>query len=319
MKETFRNYRMDNFKAVLIFLVVFGHLLECFGGRTRLGLYFVIYTFHMPAFAFATGRFSKQSAGRLIKKIAYPYFIYQILYLMFQRFYLREENLIQFTVPYWLLWYLMSSFCWTLLLEIIDGEDWDKKRVVVVSVLLALVVGFDKSVGMSLSLSRTIVLLPFFVIGHYRSLEKIAERYHFLLQGISMVLVVLSVYMIWMKVDVIKGVWLYHSISYAAGEYSVWIRGGVLLVALAWIVCLLSIMPNKEIKIVTSLGRYTFPVFLLHGFIVRWAAKINLFHGTESHNIFMAFVTACVICLCIGNKWIVKLLHFTFSMDRIKA
>ena len=31
-----RNYKLDNIKAILIFLVVLGHLLECFEGEIKL-------------------------------------------------------------------------------------------------------------------------------------------------------------------------------------------------------------------------------------------------------------------------------------------
>lgn len=150
---------MDNMKALLIFMVVLGHLLECFGGR--LFLYYTIYMFHMPAFVYVTGYFSRTNPERLIKKTFYTYAIYQILYLLFQRFYLKQENQIQFTTPYWLLWYLLSLCWWMLLLQIIDWKEFSKKTILGGVGLLALIAGFDKSIGYYMSLSRTIVLLPF--------------------------------------------------------------------------------------------------------------------------------------------------------------
>lgn len=54
-----RNYKYDNLKALLIFLVVFGHVLESVPGEYRRIIYLTIYTFHMPMFIYISGYFSK--------------------------------------------------------------------------------------------------------------------------------------------------------------------------------------------------------------------------------------------------------------------
>ena len=50
-----RNYRMDNIRCILIFLVVFGHMLTWIPKADT--PYRIIYLFHMPAFLFLTGYF----------------------------------------------------------------------------------------------------------------------------------------------------------------------------------------------------------------------------------------------------------------------
>ncbi|WP_455034918.1 acyltransferase family protein [Lachnoanaerobaculum gingivalis] len=57
-KHRKRNYRLDIFKGVLIFLVVFGHFLLPVKEREYAlfnKLFFFIYSFHMPAFIFLSG------------------------------------------------------------------------------------------------------------------------------------------------------------------------------------------------------------------------------------------------------------------------
>ena len=157
---------------MLIFLVVFGHLLECFYGNIQLWLYSVIYSFHMPAFVYTTGYFSRFDSKRYINALLYPYCIYQILYLLFQRFYLKEDNVLQFTTPYWLLWYLLSTMFWMLFLQFIEGKKLHSKAILIVSFLCALFIGYDNSIGYYLSLSRTIVLFPFYIAGYFRSCRK---------------------------------------------------------------------------------------------------------------------------------------------------
>lgn len=60
-----RIYKWDNAKALLMFLVVLGHFTEPF---TEAGypliyrsIFMILYTFHMPAFIFISGMFSKST------------------------------------------------------------------------------------------------------------------------------------------------------------------------------------------------------------------------------------------------------------------
>lgn len=79
MEQKKRTPYIDNTKAVLIALVVFGHLLESvsFSGKTM--LYIAIYTFHMPAFVFLSGLCFKKGTP-WVRKLLAPYLVYQAIY-----------------------------------------------------------------------------------------------------------------------------------------------------------------------------------------------------------------------------------------------
>src|SRR5699024_7852784 len=87
MSDVVRNAYFDNANVLLIFLVVFGHMIQAFTGESS-GidtLYMWMYTFHMPAFIFlarffAKGSGNKQYILKLAKKLLLPYIIFQILY-----------------------------------------------------------------------------------------------------------------------------------------------------------------------------------------------------------------------------------------------
>ncbi|WP_281276902.1 acyltransferase family protein [Enterococcus pingfangensis] len=53
-----RDYQIDNIKGLLIILVVFGHMLLA-SSKENNWLLTLIYSFHMPAFIFLNGVFSK--------------------------------------------------------------------------------------------------------------------------------------------------------------------------------------------------------------------------------------------------------------------
>lgn len=45
------------------------------------------------------------------------------------------------------------------------------------------------------------------------------------------------------------------------------------------------------------------PVFLLHGFLIKWMEKSAFFHWSENVNLLIAAVLSAGICICLGNPW----------------
>ena len=78
-----RDYRFDNLKGFLIFLVVLGHAIEKFQGKSLMisgSIYSVIYSFHMPAFIFISGFFTnkaqinQQYYRKIVKTLLIPFY-----------------------------------------------------------------------------------------------------------------------------------------------------------------------------------------------------------------------------------------------------
>lgn len=74
-----RDAFFDNAKLLLIFFVVFGHMIQPFIGESNAihTLYMWVYTFSMPAFIFLAGFFAKGSGNmayilQLTKKLLFP-------------------------------------------------------------------------------------------------------------------------------------------------------------------------------------------------------------------------------------------------------
>lgn len=115
-----RNYQDDNIKCFLIFCVVLGHFLEWIGFNS---LYCIIYSFHMPCFLFLTGHYAKYDRKKIIGNIVYPYCLFQVLYLIFQEVVIEKTEIkIQFTTPYWLLWYMVAMLFYYLLIPFIEEK-----------------------------------------------------------------------------------------------------------------------------------------------------------------------------------------------------
>ncbi|MFZ6771872.1 acyltransferase family protein [Undibacterium sp. SXout7W] len=164
-----RNIPIDNIKAVLIFMVVFGHLIELHIGNDHFlrSIWIAIYAFHMPMFALVSGMFSKASLderqiGQLVKNIVAPLIAFEVLYEVVECLLHGELSIYSGLIaPYWMLWYLLSLLSWRLLLPLFARLQFP----VVLSLILALVTTYSEHIGYTLSLSRTFMFFPFFLLG----------------------------------------------------------------------------------------------------------------------------------------------------------
>lgn len=318
IRQTERNYQLDNMKAFLIFCVVFGHLLESFGGLHRQFIYMVIYSFHMPAFSYTTGYFARPRPRYALTHILYPYLLYQTLYLCFQRYVLHQPTTFQYTTPYWLLWYLMAYFFWMLLLPIFEGVQTAWQPVAVAAVtLVALLAGRDPTVGYSFSISRMVVFYPFFLLGYYRIPDRIIHRLGKRTTGGLAVVILAGGVLLWSTLTNLPVSSFYQSSSYFSdGQLDLsllWIRFFSLAAALVWVLMLQTVMPKCRIPAVSALGKYTMSVFLLHGFVIRWIQMRSFFVWNEATCILVAFLGAVLLCALLGNSVVFKLFSFTFS------
>lgn len=165
-----RDALFDNAKAILIFLVVFGHLISSRLGEAPWlrGIYFIVYMFHMPAFIFITGYFSKNTEkGRnvAVQSFLMPYILFNTLFALMSYFVEgSEKNFFDFykiTAPCWGMWFLLVVFIWKLL-----AKDLMKLRgAIPISFLLGLGLPFFRDFSTTLSLGRVFFLLFFFVAG----------------------------------------------------------------------------------------------------------------------------------------------------------
>ncbi len=282
--EDKRNWRLDNARAVLIVLVVLGHMVHWGNFPGSQFLYRLIYAFHMPGFALLSGLCWKGiGKGRVLRRLAWPYFIFQSVYLLFDRLgplaVAWKPEPLTYTKPYWLLWYLMALMGWNVLAAIMPEGKRTGLAILAGSVGFALLVGFDPELDYYLSLSRTLVLFPFFWGGVLlrRSGRSFPERPW--MRPAAAGGFALCAGGIWLLGDRLDVRWMYHGFPYPDLNYNPLIRLGLLALAAVLIACLLALVPNRRVEVVTYLGQNTMPVFLLHGFVVRGFGWLGAFHG----------------------------------------
>lgn len=311
-----RDYSLDNIRFFLIFTVVFAHLLEVCKPFTGSGyIYKFIYSFHMPAFLFLFGYNIKYSGKQIIYRWCIPYLIFQSAYLVFARCVLDSDIEFQYTTPYWLLWYMLACIFYQLLLPLFDTTDKRRQKIAVLVVfIIALVIGYDDSVGYYMSLSRFFVFQPWFLLGYYCKKNGILEamsihsKIRLPIFLVSAVVILISI-PFFLCTDLPKEL-LYGSYSYSNCSSTLWMRAAIFMISLSWNVFLfVGVKPylDRKILLITRIGQNTWPVFLLHGFLVK-AAPFYLSHllSTPLWVILFAFL----ILVVFGNKIFNKVIYY---------
>ncbi|WP_428908834.1 acyltransferase family protein [Niallia sp. Krafla_26] len=288
-----RDYFFDNAKFILIFLVVFGHFLRTFIHDNELiySLYKVIYTFHMPAFILISGYFAKgfKKKGyikKTAKKLIIPYLLFQTIYSFFYYFlYQKPELTIDPLDPHWSLWFLISLFFWNVMLYMF--ARFKSVHALTLSFLIALVIGFFDFVSGYLSLSRTFVFFPLFLLGYFLKKEHFYRLLSNKLKMIS-ILIFLTVFGLFYFFPNLNYEWLLGSKSYdemgVEPFFAMLIRLGVYPLSLIMMASFFALVP-KEQTFFSNLGRNSLYVYLLHGFFIRIFRVSEMktyFHDAES-------------------------------------
>lgn len=310
MKE--RVYKFDNIKALLIFLVVFGHVLRPFITNDALinFLYVFIYLFHMPAFIFIMGKFAKPNIKR-IKLFVFLYFPFQIIYFLLFEYILIDKTYSPFSFfnPVWILWYLIVAAIYTAATYVLPKETSKAKIIIIIvaAFLLALLVGHIPFIGLEFSLSRLFVFAPFFLIGYYNLLPEKNGMGHAIIWGlISIVLVFYYILSHSICIDE-----LHHKVPYIITNSTLTTRAVAMITAFCIIKFLLSIIPNKQIPVFSDIGQHTLFIFLFHGFIVKFVFK---FYTPANPLLFgIVFTVFTVVLLWICDVAYQKLKHSILS------
>lgn len=270
-----------NIKFILILLVVLGHLMEryIYIDHNMYILYAFIYMVHMPLFAFVSGYFSKNSLQRIAQtwKIGGDFFILHVGWLPISLLLTGEIG--NWKCPYWYFWYLLSLFCWkwmgTLLLYLEKRMFSKKSRsfrlfMIMMAIAFGCFSGALSDVGRDFSLSRTLVLFPFYYIGlccPKEVLTKIKKlRFFWILPAFCMVVIG----GIWL-LDLIPVTFLYHAEGFGAFNLSLvlGLQARLVCYILAALLglAILALTPNRQCAF-SKFGVDTMLVYMLHGLLM---------------------------------------------------
>ena len=275
-----RDYLWDNIKAILIFLVVLGHVLELCDRQIYPSIFMdkFIYMFHMPAFIFVSGFLAKSYCTngkvrsiKVINLMAY-YLIFQIIFFAI-RIVIDHQTNFSILEPNRGLWYLLALIMYYLMIPVI--EKLSPILVIGLSIIFSLLVGVEtKNIDNFMGIQRAIVFSPFFCIGYYLTSEKIEKlrSINIIVRiVVSIVITAVSSVTLYLMNDQLKLSLFYGKSNYQELKYTVLqgfsLRALVILMASSLIFVLILILPSKK-TFFSFIGKNSLQIFILHMAII---------------------------------------------------
>lgn len=305
MKE--RSQFWDNYKGILIFLVVFCHFIYAYAVRLEESLaysiYTFVYTFHMPAFVFCTGYFSKSERSRsknaLVQMFLY-YAVFNSLMMWFAHAYLGSS--LKLLTPYYSYWYILAIIMW----RAVAGDLGNVKGIVLISALVTLALGGWKEFTNVLALRRTVAFFVFFIAGYKLDREKV-ERFLQRRKPWHMALGAVLV-----AAGCIVGFWAVKRFGITDGmtmmaPYGSWKdlvrRVMLMMISFAAIAGLFLIVPNRKIPLLTKFGRNSLIIYVVHRFItIIYYKEFFTYKTYTDRYLLYALLATVVTCVVVGGE-----------------
>lgn len=314
-------FKIDNIKAIMIFLVVLGHFIA----RLESNLYAselvkLIYLIHMPVFVVITGYlFNKSTRKNLINNIntsLIPYLVFQCIYIVFKYFTIdinqSRQFILELLTPGSVHWFLLCLFFWRLVTPKIHYTRLN----LILILLLPMIIGYFDQFGNFLALARLVNFYPYFFIGyHFLDLD-ISN----LLKHKKRVIIICFIFIIILFL-VYKNLTLAHltlNIGYKSLELNdlngFIIRFFQYIISAILSFSIILLIPNKK-YFFTYLGRRTLSIYLLHNYFIYIVVYL-----IKKEGVLLFFVLAIITTILLGSnlssKYMTKFIEL-FYIPRI--
>lgn len=272
-----RDAALDNLKGLLMISVVYVHFYDMLGQKTA--LLFTIRTLvlavQMPLFLFLCGYFGKNAEKR--RRAAWadyliPFLIFNTLYYMIR---VEQQPELKYGLlrPLNMYWFLLTL----LIIRVLMPELVRIRCLLPLSIVLALLVGGDTYFGRTLSLSRTVCFLPFYLMGYYCTEEHMRRIRKIPIPAALTGAAAGALLSLWLtdtlKIDQDASHPFQLVNSYAKQGLDPWegmvFRLGIYIAAPLLGILLIRLIPSKRC-ILTGIGRGSMTVYLLHAFPMLW-------------------------------------------------
>lgn len=300
-----RDFLFDNYKAILIILVIIGHFTDL-NYENNLFLYhmkWLISCFHMPAFIYISGYFSKRqhSLAELVQKLLIPYIVYECIYYLLYTFILHRPTGLYLLYPKFSLWYILALFVWRLI------TPYFKKLPghMIIAVAAGLLIGLSGMKDNFLSLPRILVFYPYFLAGYHMNRDFFTKMRCCQIRALSTVF--LFLFAIVLILDplhknydpkICYGRYNYHYLGQTPLE-------GILVRLICYgvgfsLTFLIAFVITEKSTFFSYLGSRTMPIYIFHGLVYscfKYGSHILQNVNTMSE-------TLLLLCFCIGLAFI---------------
>lgn len=315
-----REYLFDNYKVLLIFLVVVGH----FAGPSvqdndfLLILKWFIVSFHMPAFVFISGYFAKKDLPFLtiLKKFAVPYLAYELIYYLWYTLLLHKETELALMKPKFTLWYLLALFLWRVITPYVKKIP----GYLILALLAGLLIGYSNMENNFLTIPRALVFYPFYLAGtcfDRKQLDQLRSKKGKIIAMVCIAVIFLLLTIIGLEkaapMQIFYGRYNYASMKQGMLEGFLW-RIGMYLTGFIMTFAVMILMTDKKLKC-SCIGTRTMAIYLFHGLTYTY-----LEHCTKLlENIDTVGETILLLAFCAGLTALFSWKPFTVFTNTISS
>ncbi len=303
--EHSRSSYWDNCKGFLIILVVFAHFLYDLQAQHEWNTVLVnaIYMFHMPAFVFVSGYFSKSENSRSLRSILLlivAYLLYTAGFIVFNLY--NGIPVISLTYPYYSAWYILALVIWRLVTPYIAKI----RGILFLLISFSVLSGFWAEFDLKYTAVKVIVFYPFFMAGYLLQPETVKKLQQNsskkrILSGVILLFIATVCGFLATKYFHITMQDMLPNYYVRQGLEPAFARGSILVVAGFCIVSMLLISAEKHIPLLTKAGRNTLAVYLLHRPVTLWFTSAVL-NNSEQEQILKACVGTVLIIVVFGSE-----------------
>ena len=300
------SYLIDNIKILLIFLVVFNHIIAFQLVKEDEVVRFIWYgitIFHMPAFIFVSGYLSKkpQDVLKNVKNLLIPYILGYTLTWASQIWLGNRMDFELLRPSGTVMWYVLALFAYRLTIEAFGRIRF----IVPLSIVFALWAGTRAEFSTFLSASRIVVFFPFFVAGYLwkseytRAIRKFKGKIVIPLFAFILLFVATN-YMIGnnIPVAIFRGNHSYLGSGMDDVEGMV-VRGMMYLISFIIIFALLVLMPDKKHPFI-FIGRNTMGIYFFHYPIMIVMNGLLLLNIPQLLNVWALLGVSLIFVLVLG-------------------
>lgn len=326
-----RIYLFDNIKFLAILLVVIGHainfLTETDGNMFEKSLFLTIYSIHMPLFIFISGLFLKpmDKSTKFPKQKIISYIligiVLRIIMSVLRLVIGKNMNYSLLDMYDSFTWFMWAMAVFITLMWIF--REYNTKIILLVSLLIGCMAGYDKFLGDKLALMRIVVFLPFFVAGYMIKPEQLSG---FLSQKwvkvVSIFVAVGFLVLFFINTDIyqyLRPIFTGRNSFEVLGRFS---KFGFVARLLCYAISTLfglsvmSLVPNINIGIISKTGSKTLQIYFWHQVFLVLLSHFGVY-GLISSVTGDTIATGVYILIAVAVTFVCSLSVFSFPTKQI--
>ena len=329
--KTGRIYLFDNIKFLAILLVVIGHAInfmtEADGNMLEKSLFLTIYSIHMPLFIFISGLFLRpmDKSTKFPKQKVISYILIGIvlrIMMSLLRLILGKNMSYSLLDMYdsfaWFMWAIavFITLMWIF-------REYNTKIILLLSLLIGCMAGYDKFLGDKFALMRIAVFLPFFVAGYMIKPEQLLNLLSKTwVKVVSIFVAVGFIALFFINTDIYQYL---RPMFTGRNSFEVLVEreifGGLIrllcyAISSLFGLSVMSLVPNKNLGIITKTGTKTLQIYFWHQVFLVLLSHFEVYELISSVT-GDTIATAVYIIIAVAVTFVCSLPVFSFPTKQL--